>query len=73
MLEERGRGQQSTPRQPFISPHHVKVSLTISATTSLKKWVALKWALAHSAHMVLCEEEGQQENGNKDMYRERKR
>lgn len=67
-------GQQSTPRQSLIPPHHVKVSLTISATTALKKRVALKWALAHSAHVVLCEEEeGQQENSDEDVYREKRR
>lgn len=69
-------GQQSTPRQSLIPPHHVKVSLTISATTALKKRVALKWALAHSAHVVLCEEEeeeGQRENSDEDMYREKRR
>lgn len=36
------------------SPHHVKVSLTIGPTTSLIEWMALKWALTHTAHMMLC-------------------
>lgn len=66
-------GSNQQPRQSSISPHHVKVSLAISTTTSLKKWVALKRALAHSAHVVLGEEEGQQGGGSKDMYREKKR
>lgn len=35
------------------TPHHVKMSVTIGATSSLVKWVALKGALAHSAHVVL--------------------
>lgn len=35
------------------SSHHVKMSLTIGATSSLVKRVALKGALAHSAHVVL--------------------
>lgn len=29
------------------------MSLTIGVTTSLIKWVALKWALTYSAHMML--------------------
>lgn len=37
------------------TPHHVKMSLTIGATNSLVKRVALKGALAHRAHMVLNE------------------
>ncbi len=58
------RGSNQRQADPH-SPHHVKVSLAIGATTSLIKWVALKWALTHSAHMMLNVEEGRQENGHK--------
>jgi len=39
------------------------VSLTIGAPTSFIKWVALKGALTHSAHMMLHVENGKQEDG----------
>lgn len=38
-----------------LSPHHVKVSLTIGMATSLIKRVALKRPLTHSAYMMLKE------------------
>ena len=39
--------------------------LTIGMAISLKKWVALKWALTDSAHMMLQVEEEKQEKGLK--------
>lgn len=38
------------------------MSLTIGSTTSLKIWVALKWALTHSAHVMLYVGQERQEN-----------
>lgn len=52
------------------SPHHVKMPLTIGATPSLVKRVALKGALAHSAHVVLHVHV--KEGGGKGRERKRK-
>lgn len=60
------------------SPHHVKMPLTIGVTPSLVKRVALKGALAHSAHVVLRVHvkagrgKGRERKGKEDMVEERK-
>lgn len=57
--DQAGRqGSQQIVSGGFPFPHHVKVSLTISMTTSLIKRVTLKRSLTHSAYVMLRVEEG---------------
>lgn len=65
-------------RPTVKTPHHVKMPFTIGVTPSLVKRVALKGALAHSAHVVLhvhVKEGGVKDRDRKqeeDMVEERK-
>lgn len=60
------------------TPHHVKMPFTIGVTPSLVKRVALKGALAHSAHVVLHVHvkeggvKGRDRKQEEDMVEERK-
>lgn len=51
------------------TPHHVKMPFTIGVTPSLVKRVALKGALAHSAHVVL--QQGGRGKGKREKTRGR--
>lgn len=70
ILARQGEVRHEAASGRSLSPHHVKVSLTIGTTTSLIKWVALKWPLTQCAHMML--QEASEDNGHKSVKTEEK-